>query len=162
MNLAVPLLAVLFRNAAIGYRMLVMVAWIASFAVVLSFARYAVLSVESELTTYVAPRTGLFRIVTTAIQGAEASPVVSGLASLGGLLAAVLLIAQVLVFTASWMLVEVVLPLVWAFLVGPFLWFARRSRWERTGLWRYLHLFLWAVVAGLPGAGMAAAGCMLV
>lgn len=74
-----------------------------------------------------------------------------------GVIGVALILTQMLVFFASWLVVEVVGPGLDLLICGPFKWFAGVVSRANSPVTRYVLAIVWAAIGMMPGLAIAMA-----
>ena len=122
-------------------------------------ARWALQDIRLE---YVAPRVTLFRAAFTGMATVRSHTPLGALSILSGMIGAVLIIMQIFIFFALWLIVEVAGPILDLVICGPFRWFAGVVSRTTSPMRRYSLAIVWAAIGAIPGLAVAIAVTWLI
>ncbi len=105
---------------------------------------------------YVPPRVELYRVAFRSVDSLRSRPGVGVWSGISGLVGAVLILTQIVVFFACWLAAEVVGPIVVLAISGPFRWLAPLASSKRGGVGRLGFAVLWTAAAAAPSVALAA------
>lgn len=154
--MAIPLARL---NAAYSIAM-----WGAIFVIV-TFAiarRSALWRLQNMRLEYVPPRVALFRAAFSGIVTVRSGTPLGALSILSGMVGAALIITQIFVFFASWLIIEVAGPVLDLIICGPFRWFTWVVSCASSPIRRYSLAIVWTAIGAMPGLAITIAAAWLI
>ena len=111
---------------------------------------------------YVPPRVSLFHAAFSGMVTVRSGTPLGALSVLSGMVGVALIITQIFVFLAAWLIVEVVVPVLDLVICWPFRWFSGVVSCSNGPMRRYGLAIVWTAIGAMPGLVIAISAARLV